>query len=105
VIIEAEGTRQARITVSEGEKQAVILQAEGARQSQLLRAEGYALALEKILEAAKKLDEKTMAIQYLEALKHIGESASTKFVFPMEFVNLVKPFTQYAEKANQPKSA
>ncbi len=105
VVTEAEGTRQARITVAEGEKQAAILQAEGARQSQLLRAEGYALALDKIFESAKRLDEKTMAIQYLEALKHIGESASSKFIFPMEFANLVKPFTQYAEKANQAKGA
>jgi len=105
VVTEAEGTRQARITVAEGEKQAAILQAEGARQSQLLRAEGYALALDKIFESAKRLDEKTMAIQYLEALKHIGENASTKFVFPMEFVNLVKPFTQYAEKSNEIKAS
>lgn len=95
VVTEAEGTRQAKITVAEGDKNAAILSAEGARQAQILRAEGYALALQRIFEAAKGVDEKTMAIQYLEALKSIGESPSTKYIFPMEFLNLVKPFTAF----------
>jgi regulator of protease activity HflC (stomatin/prohibitin superfamily) len=99
VVTEAEGTRQAKITVADGEKNASILQAEGARQAQILRAEGYSLALDKIFEVVKNVDDKTMAIQYLEALKHIGESASTKFIFPMEFLNLVKPFANYTEKS------
>ena len=30
-----------------------------------------------------------MSLQYLEALKQIGSSASTKFVVPMEFSNLL----------------
>ena len=100
IVTEAEGTRTARVTVAEGEKSATILQAEGARQSQLLRAEGYALALQQIFNTAKGLDDKTMAIQYLEALKHVGESPSTKFIFPMEFANLIKPFTNFTQKAN-----
>ena len=29
-----------------------------------------------------------MSLQYLEALKQIGASPSTKFVIPMEFANL-----------------
>ncbi len=100
VVTEAEGTRQAKITVADGEKNAAILQAEGARQAQILRAEGYSLAIEKIFGAVKGVDEKTMAIQYLEALKHIGESPSSKFIFPMEFLNLVKPFMNFTEKSN-----
>ncbi|MFA5863217.1 MAG: SPFH domain-containing protein [Phycisphaerae bacterium] len=102
VVTEAEGTKQAKVTVAEGEKSAAILQAEGGRQAQILRAEGYALALDKIFGSVRNVDEKTMALQYLEALKHIGESASTKFIFPMEFFNLVKPFANYAEKSNAP---
>ncbi len=30
-----------------------------------------------------------MALQYLEALKALGASASTKFVVPLEFTNLI----------------
>lgn len=104
VVTEAEGTREARIKVADGEKQAAILQAEGQRQAQILRAEGYALAIQKMFEEIRKVDEKTMAIQYIEALKHIGESESTKFVVPMELLNLVKPFTGYAERSNAPQS-
>ena len=99
VVTEAEGTREAKITVATGEKQASILEAEGARQAQLLRAEGYALAIVKIFEAASTVDEKTMAIQYIEALKVIGASPSTKFIMPMEILNLVKPFTDYTGRA------
>lgn len=29
-----------------------------------------------------------MRLQYLEALKAVGQGASTKFVFPMEFTDL-----------------
>jgi len=104
MVTEAEGTRQARITVAEGEKQAAILQAEGSRQAQLLQAEGYALALEKIFNQARQVEEKTMAIQYLEALKRIGDSPSTKFIFPMELINLVKPFVNFTDRANEVKA-
>jgi len=99
VVTEAEGTRQAKITVAEGEKQAIILAAEGARQSQLLRAEGYAMALQKIFDVARAIDDKTMSLQYLEALKELGRGASTKFIFPMEFANFTKPFEKFAATA------
>ena len=72
VITESEGTRQATINVAEGEKQSNILRAEGERQSAILRAEGFSQALERIFGAATGIDEKTMALQYLEALKALG---------------------------------
>jgi regulator of protease activity HflC (stomatin/prohibitin superfamily) len=89
VVTEAEGSRQAAITVAEGEKQAAILTAEGERQAAILKAEGYANALETIYAAANKIDAKTMGLQYLDALKALGASPSTKFVIPMEFANLL----------------
>jgi regulator of protease activity HflC (stomatin/prohibitin superfamily) len=98
VVTEAEGTKQAKITVAEGERNAAILSAEGARQAQILRAEGYALALTQIFGAAKGIDEKTMALQYLDTLKQLGSGASTKFIFPMEFANLIKPFAKFTEQ-------
>jgi regulator of protease activity HflC (stomatin/prohibitin superfamily) len=91
VITESEGTRQATINVAEGDKQSAILRAEGNRQAQILQAEGYASALQTIFGAAKGIDEKTMALQYLDALKVLGTGASTKWVIPMELAELTKP--------------
>ena len=52
-------------------------------------AEGFALALETIFKVAKGVDEKTMRLQYLDALRTIGSSDSTKFVVPAEFSQFV----------------
>ena len=92
-ITESEGTRQATINVAEGDKQSNILRAEGERQSQILRAEGFSNALRTIFEAARGVDEKTMALQYLEALKALGAGESTKWVIPMELSELTRPIT------------
>ena len=99
VVTEAEGNKQAAITVAEGAKQAAILNAEGDRQAAILRAEGFSLALSKIFEVARGLDANTMSLQYLEALKQIGSSPSTKFVVPMELANLLSSVTGQAGKA------
>jgi regulator of protease activity HflC (stomatin/prohibitin superfamily) len=110
VVTEADGRKQATITVAEGDKQSAILRAEGDRQSTILRAEGerqsrilnaegFAQALEKIFGTAKGIDAKTMSLQYLDALKVLGSGPATKFVLPMEFTNLLKPFVGYASEA------
>ena len=88
----AEGTKQAAILTADGERQSNILRAEGDKQSQALRAEGFAVALEKIFNAAKSVDQKTMTLQYFETLKSIGASPSTKFIFPMEFTSMLDSF-------------
>ena len=88
----AEGEKQAAILKAEGSKQAAILEAEGAKQSQALRAEGFSVALEKIYASAKSVDQKTMTLQYFETLKNLGQSASTKFIFPMEFTSMIENF-------------
>ena len=104
VVTEAEGSKSASITVAEGSKQAAVLNAEGAkqaailnaegdRQSAILRAEGFALALARIYETASTVDQKTMNLQYLDALKSIGSSPSSKIVVPMELSGLVGAFT------------
>jgi regulator of protease activity HflC (stomatin/prohibitin superfamily) len=98
VITESEGTRQAAINVAEGTKQGEILKAEGDRQAAILRAQGFSEALQQIFSAAKGIDQKTMALQYLEALKALGASPATKFVIPTEFTRLIEPFTGYLER-------
>ena len=100
VITESEGTRQATINVAEGDKQSNILRAEGDRQSQILRAEGYANALQTIFGAAHGIDEKTMALQYLEALKALAAGDSTKWIVPMELSELTRPVSSLMRGAN-----
>ena len=90
VVLEAEGTKQANITVAEGEKQSAILRAEGEKQAAILRAEGFGQALTRIFEAAQAVDEKTMTLQYLDALKELGASPSSKFLVPLEFTRLLE---------------
>jgi hypothetical protein len=41
------------------------------------------------IDVARGLDANTMSLQYLEALKVLGSSDSTKFVIPMEFSSLL----------------
>ena len=105
VVTEASGTREAAITVAEGEKQSAILRAEGAKQSailesegqkkaQELKAQGYSKALEHIFASAKTIDQKTMTLQYFDTLKSLGMSASTKYIFPMEFTSMIEKFIQ-----------
>lgn len=101
MVTEAEGVKQSQILKAEGEKQAKILEAEGLRQSQILKAEGemqalilkaqgYAKYLENIFSIAKGIDKNTMNLQYLETLKEIGSSNSTKIVIPAEITSLLK---------------
>ena len=92
----AEGERQAAILKAEGSKQSQILEAEGERQATILRAEGYADALRRINETANSLDSRTMSLQYLETMKDIGSSPSTKFIFPLEFTSMLQPLVRMA---------
>ena len=104
-VTEAEGIRQASITVAEGEKQAEILRAEGSRQAEILtaegdqqaavlRADGFSIALDRVHQVAQNVDANTLSLQYFDTLKQLGASESTKFIFPMEFTNMLAPFTK-----------
>ena len=113
--LSAERTRRAVITESEGiaaggdqrrrgpRSRPEILRAEGERQSAILRAEGFGQALTRIFEAAARVDQKTMSLQYLETLKALGASPSTKFVIPFEFTRLLEPFLDFVQPT--PKGA
>ncbi len=99
-VTEAEGAREAAIALAQGEKQAAILKAEGERQSLILRAEGYSLSLQKIFDVAQHIDTKTLNLQYLDTLKSLGGSPSTKFIFPMEFTSLLSKLTSDGVKTS-----
>jgi regulator of protease activity HflC (stomatin/prohibitin superfamily) len=111
MVLEAEGTREAAVTVAEGDKQSAILKAEGEKQStilsaegdreaSILEAEGYSVALQKIYEVAQGIDQNTMSLQYLETLKDIGAGQSTKWIFPLEFTNFIRPFVNAASNGD-----
>jgi len=110
IVLEADGTKSAAITVAEGNKASAILNAEGSkasailtaegeRQAAILRAEGFALALETINRQAATADQKTMTLQYLDALKQIGGSSSSKIVVPMELAGLAAGIVAVADQA------
>jgi regulator of protease activity HflC (stomatin/prohibitin superfamily) len=99
-VLQASGIKEAQITVAEGEKRAAILKAEGSREAEILQAEGdqqaavlrasgYAEALQKIQDTAKGVGVNTMTLQYIEALKEIGDGESTKYVLPLELTKML----------------
>jgi regulator of protease activity HflC (stomatin/prohibitin superfamily) len=105
VVTESEGTREAAVTIAngnrdsailnaEGAKQAAILNAEGNRQAAILNAEGFSMALERIYQAARGVDENTMALQYLDMMKALAGGPSTKWVIPMELTSFVQGFAR-----------
>ncbi len=96
----AEGEKQAAILRSEGLKQSAVLEADGDRQAQLLRAQGFAMALQAIHSQAKDVDANTLMLQYLDALKEVGSSPSTKFVLPLELVSMAQQFTNTMTASN-----
>ena len=81
-VTEAEGQKQAAITLAEGTKQAAILAAEGERQSAILRGGGTCCRTREDPRCRQGLDANTMQLQYLETLKQVGSSPSTKLVVP-----------------------
>jgi regulator of protease activity HflC (stomatin/prohibitin superfamily) len=97
----SERDRRATVIRAQGEREAIIRVAEGDRQAAILRAEGAAKALETIFEAARKVDSKTMALQYLEMLKVVGAADSTKLLLPAELTSLLRPFLHHAAEAAQ----
>ncbi|MHB0857083.1 MAG: SPFH domain-containing protein [Anaerolineae bacterium] len=98
-VMVAEGDRQSLVLRAEGNRQATILQAEADRQAAILRAEGQALGLERIQAVAQGVGSRTMSLQYLDALRALGASEATKFVIPLEFMNLVQPFMGHTRRA------
>lgn len=98
MVTEADGRREAAIKVADGDRQATVLRAQGDREAAILKAEGFALALEKVFNVARTVDQKTMSLQYLDALTVLGNSPATKFVVPVELTNLIRPVQEYVRR-------
>ena len=100
-VLKAEGAKNAAILQAEGDKQSAILRAEGSKQSQILTADGYAQALGLIFGAAKNIDSRTMALQYLDMLKTLRTSPSTKYVLPMEFTSMISQLRGFLQDSSK----
>jgi hypothetical protein len=68
------------------------------RQKSILEAEGYAEALRRIFEAARTIDDRTITLQYFDALRQLGESPSTKYVLPLELTDLAKKLGNFLDQ-------
>jgi len=115
-VTEAEGAREAAVTIAngnrdaailnaEGERQSSILNAEGNRQAAILNAEGFSIALDRIYQSASRVDEKTMALQYLDMMRSLATSNSTKWVLPMELTSFVTNFARNMTMAASPPAS
>ncbi|MBI3173117.1 MAG: hypothetical protein HYZ25_05320 [Chloroflexi bacterium] len=64
--------------------------AEWQRKATVIQAEGEAQALRMLNEAATEMDEKTKSLKYYETLKGLGEGSATKYILPVELINLAQ---------------
>ena len=55
-------------------------------QAQRFKAEAQKIVIEAIGEGGKSLDDRSIMYLYLQALKQMGESSSSKIVLPMQFM-------------------
>lgn len=99
-ILQASGEKEARILQAQGERQAAIEEAEGQRQAEILRAEGFSQALDRIQVTAQGVGSNTMSLQYLDTLQSLGNSQATKFIFPMDFTNLLSPILRHTQDSS-----
>jgi regulator of protease activity HflC (stomatin/prohibitin superfamily) len=79
---------------AERSRRATILEAQGYKEAQMLRADGEATALRMLYDAAKDIDRKTLNLKYLDTLREMGKGASTKYIFPLEFLSLIRPLAE-----------
>jgi regulator of protease activity HflC (stomatin/prohibitin superfamily) len=106
LVTEADGERQAAIARAEGQRQARIFEAEAEREARALRAEGEAAAMRTMADAERYRDEvassgqataikvidealrdgratpEVLAVRYIDALREMATSPSTKIVLP-----------------------
>lgn len=97
-VLEAEGDRQASILRAEGDKQAAILEAEGEREAAALSAQGHAQAYRELFSALKEsnIDNRAIAVRYLEALERIANGQATKLILPYEATGILSAISGIA---------
>lgn len=64
------------------------------KRAAVTKADAKIESLQKLFQIGSRMDERTFNLKYLETLEKIGEGASTKYIFPMEFFTLLQNFLQ-----------
>ncbi len=103
MILEAEGKKQSSVLRAEGQKQSAILVAEGDKESARLRAEGRAKAYKVLFDAIResKVDDKVVAIRYLEALERMANGNASKLILPYEATGILGALSGISELMKQ----
>ncbi len=97
----AEGEARSEVLRAEGEREAWIMEAEGERAATILEAEGRAMALERIFESAKNMDDKTLLLYYLKALEDVGGSETSRIFIPIDFRQLTSLLSKNLQTAEE----
>ena len=99
MVLEAEGSKLSKVLEAEGDRDANIARADGDKKAQILYAEGEAQAIESVANSAKKnLIGPAAMFWQLKTFSEVGQAPSTKFVIPMELVNLGKDISDKLSK-------
>jgi regulator of protease activity HflC (stomatin/prohibitin superfamily) len=98
-ITEAEGIKASAVTRAEGSKESAILEAQGEREAAVLKAQGRAKAYEELFGALRKIgiDDKVIAIRYLEALEKIADGQASKLFLPYEASGVLSALSGIAD--------
>ena len=109
-ILEAEGEKQAAITVAEGSKRSAILEAEGQAEAvkkkadaekyrQIAVAEGEAKAILNVFGAIHegKPDNELITLKYLEMLPRLAEGDANKIFLPYEASGIISALSAMVE--------
>lgn len=100
-ILSAEGEKRSRILQAEGVRQAQVLEAEGRRVAQILERQGEAQGLRILALGGATLDQKSLTVLSLDAVKKLGEGQATKIVLPFEVSTLLKGAADYIKAGSQ----
>jgi regulator of protease activity HflC (stomatin/prohibitin superfamily) len=77
-------------------------EAEWLRQAIVINAEAQAEALKLLYEIATLIDDKTLNLKYFEMLRDLGQGEATKYIFPLELTNLIRPLIHAYESGKGP---
>jgi regulator of protease activity HflC (stomatin/prohibitin superfamily) len=76
---------------AEWQRQATVTEAEGYKEAAMKRAQGDAEALKMLYTVAAQIDDNTLKLKYFQTLSELGKSAATKYIFPLEMLDVIKP--------------
>jgi regulator of protease activity HflC (stomatin/prohibitin superfamily) len=66
-------------------------EAEWRGQATVINAEAQAEALRLLYRIATQIDDKTLSLKYFEMLRDLGKGEATKYIFPLELIDLIRP--------------